>query len=69
MKRILPEYGIEVVEFPRACLSKNSEELISATKVRKLVQNHDWEKLGEYCPESTIMYLKDNKVNNVIGIR
>ena len=68
MKRTLPEYGIEVVEFPRACLSKNSEELISATKVRKLVQNSDLEKLGEYCPESTITYLKDNKVNNVVGI-
>lgn len=47
MKRILPEYGIEVVEFPRACLDKNSEEVICATKTRKLVENHGLEKLRE----------------------
>lgn len=66
MKRILPEYGIDVVEFPRVCLDQNSEEFISATKVRKLVENHDVEKLWKYCPESTISYLKDNNVHNVV---
>ena len=32
MKKVLPEYGIEVIEIPRC---RNKEQVISATYVRK----------------------------------
>lgn len=59
MQNILPEYGIEVLEFPRTCIYENSKEVISATKVRKLVDKQEWDLIRNYCPESTIQYLRD----------
>ena len=56
MKRILPEYGINVIEIPR--ISTPDRDVISATTVRKLIQVKDWEGLEKYCPKSTIEFLK-----------
>ena len=56
IKRILPEYGIQVEEIPR--LKSEDENIISATKVRELYKNENYEELEKYCPNYTIEYLK-----------
>ena len=54
MKKILPQYGIEVREIPRC---RNGEQVISATFVRKKILEGDWENLKELVPETTYAYL------------
>ena len=54
MKKILPQYGIEVREIPRC---RNGEQVISATFVRKKFLEGDWEGLKELVPETTYTYL------------
>jgi len=56
MKAILPEYGVKVVEFKRLGIG-NSSEVISATTVRKLMEENDYARISRYCPESTVEYL------------
>lgn len=58
MKRILPEYGIEVIEIPRL---KEDEEVISASKVRKLLKDGKLNLLKKYLPSTTLEYLKKSK--------
>ncbi|MCM1154143.1 MAG: adenylyltransferase/cytidyltransferase family protein [Ruminococcus flavefaciens] len=55
MKRILPEYDIKVVEVPRL---RRGQDVISATTVRKALQEEDWAMIASFCPESTLSYLK-----------
>ena len=57
MKRILPKFGVNVIEFPRA-LSKE-KEIISATLVRKAMQEENMSRIEKLCPESTVLYLKE----------
>lgn len=54
MRRLLPEYGIEFVEIPRREISGDS---ISASRVRKLLANRDFEVLNQLVPQSTLDYL------------
>lgn len=54
MKKILPGYGIQVIEIPRC---RNGEQVISATYVRKKFLEGDWEGLRELVPDSTYEYL------------
>lgn len=60
MKAILPEYGIEVVEIPRITVG---EEIISASAVRKALQEGDREVVESMLPLSTIGYLEESKQN------
>ncbi|MDE7203514.1 MAG: adenylyltransferase/cytidyltransferase family protein [Lachnospiraceae bacterium] len=55
MKRILPEYGVDVVEIPRM---QEGLDVISATSVRKALQEEDWEMIAKLCPKTTLRYLK-----------
>ncbi|MDE6053950.1 MAG: adenylyltransferase/cytidyltransferase family protein [Lachnospiraceae bacterium] len=57
MKRILPGFGVEVIEFPRNSLNKNGE-IISATLVRKAIKEKDMDMIEKLCPNSTCNYLK-----------
>lgn len=50
MKRILPEYSIELVEVPR---KKINDSYISASLVRKCLEKLDMKKLEKLVPEST----------------
>ena len=50
MKRILPSYGIEVIEIPR---KKQGTNVISASSVRRCLETGDIERLKELVPEST----------------
>ena len=54
MKRILPEYGIEFIEIPR---KKEGEEVISASRVRTLLEEGDFERIKYLVPETTFRYL------------
>ncbi len=57
MKRILPRYGLEVVEIPRLCCDK---EAISASYVRKLIVDQKWEIIKKIVPNTTLEFLKKN---------
>ena len=58
MHEILPQYGIEVIEIPR---KRNGKDVISATKVRKLLKEKSYENLRELVPKTTYEYLRKEK--------
>jgi len=57
MRRILPKYGMEFCEIPR--LELDSERVINATEVRRLLKDRNFEAISEYVPQSTLTILKD----------
>lgn len=57
MHRILPEYGIEFVEISRTTDAKG-ETIISASRVRELLEKKDYDSIRTLVPESTLWYLK-----------
>lgn len=57
MKKILPEYGIKFKEIPR---KTNEENIISASIVRKLLNDKNYEELKEYVPYTTYDFLMNN---------
>lgn len=55
MKELLPHYGIQFEEIPR----KESEgQVISASMVRKLLKDGEYDKIRKLVPESTYQYLQ-----------
>lgn len=58
MKKLLPEYGIEFEEIPR----KQAEDgtVISASTVRKLLQDGNWEGIERLVPRSTFAFLQQS---------
>jgi len=54
MKKLLPEYGCDVVEIPR--LEKDSGA-ISASRVRKFLKDGNFEEIRKIVPEATFRYL------------
>lgn len=65
MKKVFGKYDIELIEIPRKEL--NNGEIISATKVRKLLLKNEWFEISQYVPQSTLDYLK--KIKNTIKQR
>lgn len=55
LHRILPDFGIKVVEIPRIMFDEAN--VISATLVRKAMQEGDMDIVATLCPESTVRYL------------
>ncbi len=55
MKVILNEQNIMVLEIPR---KKNGANIISATTVRKLLAEKNWDELERYVPQTTLIELK-----------
>ncbi|KAA0257132.1 [citrate (pro-3S)-lyase] ligase [Deferribacter autotrophicus] len=58
MKKILPSYGIELVEIERL---KNGEGFVSASKVRKFLAENRIEEIKNLVPDVTYNYLLDLK--------
>ena len=56
MRRILPEYGIEFVEIPRRT-DAGGETVISASRVRDLLERGELDAIRPLVPESTYRYL------------
>ena len=54
MKRILPQYGINCIEIPR---KKSGDNVISASTVRKHMQENDLETIKTMLPDVTYEYL------------
>ena len=54
MKRLLPVYGIELIEIER---KQSSSGVISASRVRELIAHNELSQLGDYVPESTLAFL------------
>jgi phosphopantetheine adenylyltransferase len=59
MKEILPRHGIEVVEIPRLALDGDEKQIISASVVRRLAREANWDELSRYVPETTEKYLRE----------
>ena len=56
MKRILPHFGVKVIEIPR--MQDAEYGVISASLVRKALRERNWEIIEKICPESTVVYLR-----------
>ena len=56
MKKILPSYGVEVIEIPRKKLQNNT--IISASRVRKFFKEDKFDEIKEYVSEITWNLLK-----------
>ena len=57
MKKLLPEYGIELIEIPRFA-TEGDELAVSASRVRKLFEEGDLEAVKELVPETTYNVIK-----------
>ncbi len=57
MKRILPEHGVEFIEIPR---KKWDGEVISASRVRKLMKEKEFEKIRELVLPQVYEYLAEH---------
>lgn len=58
MKEIFPEYGIKFMEIPR---KEEEGEVISASRVRRLLKEKKWEEIRKMVPDCTYEYLLDQK--------
>lgn len=57
MKRILPKYGVELNVIKR---KEHNGMVISASRVRKALENKDFEQIRELVPQTTYNYLVKN---------
>ena len=64
METKLPQYGIKCIVVPRK--NENSGEIISASNVRKLIKDGDFDKIKEMVPECTYKYLISPEAKYVI---
>lgn len=58
MSRILPKYGIEFETIPR---KQNDDVVISASLVRKCLEEGNLQKIRDFVPQSTYVYLQKYK--------
>lgn len=56
MREILPQYGVEFIEVKR---KEEGGQVISASLVRKYLEERDFAKIKELVPETTYEYLKE----------
>jgi [citrate (pro-3S)-lyase] ligase len=56
MKRILPQHGIEFVVIPR---KEFEDEPISASRVRALLKEKNFDEIAKIVPETTLEYLRE----------
>lgn len=56
MKEILPKYGVELREIPR---KEINGEVISASRVRKCLEDNNWDEIEKLVPRTTYSFLID----------
>lgn len=56
MKASLPQYGVQVLEIPRL---ESGGEAISASRVRALLREQQWDAVAAICPSTTVDYLRE----------
>jgi [citrate (pro-3S)-lyase] ligase len=54
LSQILPEYGIEFEEIPR---KETAGDAISASRVRKLLEEKNFDEIAKLVPQTTFEYL------------
>ena len=59
MNDTLPQYGIKFIEIPRREIG---DEVVSASRVRELLRQHEFEKIKEIVPISTYSYIKEKNL-------
>lgn len=64
MKKLLPEHGIEVIEVKRKALGV--DDYISASKIRKALQEDNWEAIHEKVPQTTYDFLRTDEAKPTI---
>ena len=57
MKRLLPKHGIELKEIPR---KEQGDGVISASRVRKCLDEKNWNEIKQLVPKSTYDFLWEN---------
>jgi [citrate (pro-3S)-lyase] ligase len=62
MMNLLPLYGIELVEIER---KQASSGVISASRVRELIQNNDLSQLKDYLPASSLAFLASKEADPI----
>ena len=64
MQKVMPKYGIELVEIPRV---ESGDAAISASRVRAvLTESEDLDSLAALLPDTTLAYLKSQRGSDVI---
>lgn len=66
MNKILPQHGIKFVEIPRKTFG---EGVISASRVRKLLDENNFEEIGHLVPNSTYQYLVERDSKNTAEVK
>ena len=51
MKQLLPEYGVEVIELERHCVS---DQIVSASHIRRLIRENRMDEIRPLLPESSL---------------
>lgn len=62
MRKYLPEKGISCEVVPRKSMDSVP---ISASSVRQLIKEEDWESLGKFVPESTYQFFRSPEGKNI----
>jgi [citrate (pro-3S)-lyase] ligase len=63
MKRLLPQYGIDVIEVAR---KETPEGVISASRVRELLKSGDVAHIEGLVPETTLAYLRSGEASFIL---
>lgn len=63
MRQILPKHGIKFVEIPRV---ESNNEVISASRVRKLLEENKFGEIAKIVPETTLQFLENMANDNVL---
>lgn len=64
LKRVLPGYGVNIVEVQRLY---NNKEPVSASRVRKMLKENDWDGAAALLPQSTKRILKENLTDTILS--
>jgi [citrate (pro-3S)-lyase] ligase len=65
MKKLLPEYGIEVIEISRLKVG-DCGNIVSASKVREMIRLEDFVNIKRFVPNSTYEFLSSKEAEPII---
>lgn len=65
LAEILPRHGVDILVVPR--FEAAAGEVISASKVREMIKDSDWDGVKRMVPASTYEYLRSAEAHAVIG--
>lgn len=63
LKRTLETYGVQLIEIKR---KEEKGEAISASRVRRLIKDGEWEQISEIVPETTDQFIQGNEGKEIV---